>query len=189
MRERAQRIIAAAVDLAERGGFEAVRLREVASESGVALGTVYRYFRSKEDLLAAALGQQIEAFEKSVGEGAPADASGADGVLRFFRLATDGLLARPHFARAVLRAVATAESDLTEKVSQFESRMVALVTGAIRGSGGSGEPTRRECEVALVLQRVWFAALVGWAGMLHDRDVVDAQVESAVDLLLGSADR
>ena len=54
MEEKARRIVESAVELAEKGGFEAVRLREVASHAGVALGTLYRRFRSKEDLLLAA---------------------------------------------------------------------------------------------------------------------------------------
>ena len=41
----------AAIELAERGGFEGVRLRDVAAHADVALGTLYRRFRSKEDLL------------------------------------------------------------------------------------------------------------------------------------------
>ncbi len=59
MEERSRRIVESAVELAEKGGFEAVRLRDVASHAGVALGTLYRRFRSKEDLLLAALELQI----------------------------------------------------------------------------------------------------------------------------------
>ena len=40
MEERAQRIVDTAIELAERGGFEAVRLRDVAADAGVALGTL-----------------------------------------------------------------------------------------------------------------------------------------------------
>ena len=47
---RMRRIVDAAVELAEQGGFEAVRLRDVAERSDVALGTLYKYFRSKEDI-------------------------------------------------------------------------------------------------------------------------------------------
>lgn len=53
--DRRARIIATAVALAEHVGFEAVRLRDVAAHSGVALGTLYRHFRSKDDLLVVAL--------------------------------------------------------------------------------------------------------------------------------------
>ena len=55
MEERTRRIVATAVELAEEGGFEAVRMRDVAAQAGVALGTFYKRFSSKEDLLIAAL--------------------------------------------------------------------------------------------------------------------------------------
>ncbi|MGH0031401.1 MAG: helix-turn-helix domain-containing protein [Myxococcota bacterium] len=55
MEERSRRIVGAAIELAEQGGFEAVRLRDVAAQANVALGTLYRRLRSKEDLLLAAL--------------------------------------------------------------------------------------------------------------------------------------
>ena len=58
--ERARRIVDSAVELAEKGGFEAVRLREVAAGAEVALGTLYRHFAGKEDLLVAALESEIE---------------------------------------------------------------------------------------------------------------------------------
>ena len=56
MDERARRIVETAVELAEKDGFQAVRLRDIAAQADVALGTVYRRFKSKEDILLAALG-------------------------------------------------------------------------------------------------------------------------------------
>ena len=49
---RRERVIAAAVDLASEGGYDAVQMRDVATTAGVALGTIYRYFSSKDHLLA-----------------------------------------------------------------------------------------------------------------------------------------
>ena len=66
MEERSRRIVAIAMELAEQGGFEAVRLRDVAANAGVALGTVYRRFRGKGDLLLAALEQLVEHHEAEV---------------------------------------------------------------------------------------------------------------------------
>lgn len=54
-RERRQRIIDAAGALLEADDFERIQIRDVAERSGVALGTVYRYFASKEHLYAAVL--------------------------------------------------------------------------------------------------------------------------------------
>jgi len=52
---RRAKIIEEVIDLIAEVGADAVQMRDVAQRSGVALATVYRYFRSKEHLLAAAL--------------------------------------------------------------------------------------------------------------------------------------
>ena len=52
---RRQRVIDAAMALGLEGGYEAVQMRDVAARADVAMGTVYRYFTSKDHLLAAAL--------------------------------------------------------------------------------------------------------------------------------------
>ena len=51
-----ERLLAAAAELAAEGGYDAVQMRDVAQRSGVAMATMYRYFSSKENLLATALG-------------------------------------------------------------------------------------------------------------------------------------
>src|ERR1043165_6360565 len=58
--ERSRRIVEIAVELAEEGGFEAVRQRDVAARAGVALGTLYKRFPSKEGMLVAALELETE---------------------------------------------------------------------------------------------------------------------------------
>ena len=61
--ERRDRILAVARELAAAGGYDAVVMRDVAERSGVALGTLYRYFASKDHLLAEVLvawGGQLE---------------------------------------------------------------------------------------------------------------------------------
>src|SRR5262249_58191990 len=46
-------ILAAAAQLAAEAGINAVQIAPVAERSGIAAGTVYRYFPSKTDLIAA----------------------------------------------------------------------------------------------------------------------------------------
>ena len=71
LEERSRRIVESSIELAERGGFEAVRLRDVAAHAGVALGTLYRRFRSKEDLLVAALEQETRAVAQRIRQRPP----------------------------------------------------------------------------------------------------------------------
>ena len=54
-RKRRDRIVRAALRLLERREYDKIQVREVAEAADVALGTVYRYFASKEHLFAAVM--------------------------------------------------------------------------------------------------------------------------------------
>ena len=82
--ERTRRIVATAVELAEEGGFEAVRMRDVAAHAGVALGTFYKRFRSKEDLLVAALELESEQLGKRLSKKMNGEGTRQERVLGFF---------------------------------------------------------------------------------------------------------
>lgn len=53
--QRRQRVVDAAWELLLSKEFDGIQIRDVAERSGVALGTVYRYFTSKEHLYAAVM--------------------------------------------------------------------------------------------------------------------------------------
>lgn len=61
IRRRSDIVQAAVKVFAERGYF-AARMREIAEGAGVADGTVYLYFKGKEDLLVSILEEHAEAF-------------------------------------------------------------------------------------------------------------------------------
>ena len=181
MGERRERIIEATVELAEKGGFEAVRLRDVASHSGVALGTVYRNFSSKEDLLVGALSREMVLLQKAIRRRRPKGDTPLERANAFFRAANRGVLSRPNFARAVIRALATGNPEMHEATASFHDGNAALIAECIVGRGGISE---RDQQIAAILQNVWFASLVGWTGGLHDPKAVLAQVDEAAGLLV-----
>jgi len=83
---RRRRVLDAALRLAERGGFDAVQMRDVATEANVALGTVYRYFTSKERLLLEAMVEEIEALASRLESRPPVGATPADRIVERKRL-------------------------------------------------------------------------------------------------------
>jgi len=189
-RRRLRRIVDAAVALAERGGFEAVRLRDVAQESQVALGTLYKYFHSKEDILLLALTEEVERLEAAMVEHPSVGSTPLKRLTEFFQRATQGLTRKPHFARAVLRAIASGDHKTAAKVASFHQRMTRMIHAALRGkapdlhvTGRAALGDAREQQVAFLLQHVWFASLVGWAGGLHSTRTVAEQVRAAAALM------
>ena len=187
MEERSRRIVETAVELAEKGGFEAVRLRDVAAHAGVALGTLYRRFRSKEDLLLAALELEILDHEQLLERRPPRGATPLERLTSFFQTMTRALCRRPNLARALVRAVASGEPELTQKVAAFHTRIEDLITDVLRGRAASGAPeppSDDERTLAATLQLVWFASLVGWAGGLHGQAAIVDQTRTAAELML-----
>ena len=185
--ERAKRIVVAAIELAEKGGFEGVRLRDVAAHADVALGTLYRRFRSKEDLLLAALELQMASLEQRFADEPLTGGEPLDRVHEFFRLTTEGMCARPHLARALVRAVVAGGPDLSHRVAAFHHRMEAMIARALRGRGGTEPPDELERRVGQALVQVWFASLTGWASGLHGVEAIVADTRSAADLILGES--
>ena len=193
MEDRARRIVETAVELAEKGGFEAVRLRDVASHAGVALGTLYRRFRSKEDLLIAALELETGDLERRFAQRPPQGEDAIARVSSFFAQATRGLLRRPNLARALLKAAAAGDPELAKRTSAFHGRMQTMVAASIRGATGAGghvaEPEPEERALAQTLTRMWFSLLVGWSGGLHGQAVVIDEMSDCVELMLLGAER
>jgi len=182
--ERAQRIVIAAMEMAEQDGYDAVRLRDLAERADVALGTVYRRFSCKEDILAAALELQVEQMRTAL-MGSPWPGTTAEErLVSFFQLATNTLSERPKLAAAMLRTVASGVPELSEKVTRYHGRMTEIILGVYRGEWSEDLPSSEERTLAELLQNVWFAALVGWTGGIHTPDEVVEQVRHATRLLL-----
>jgi AcrR family transcriptional regulator len=196
--ERARRIVETAVELAEKGGFEAVRLRDVASHAEVALGTLYRRFRSKEDLLIAAFELETGELELRFARRPPRGEDAIERVSTFFGQATRGLLRRPNLARALLKAAAGGDADLAKRTAAFHGRMHAMVVASIRGTNGTEdvpaesereEPDADERALAHALTRLWFSLLVGWSGGLHGQATVIEEMGESVELMLLGAEQ
>src|SRR5262249_52772218 len=110
--DRTDKILDVAIALAEKGGFENVRQRDVAAHAGVALGTLYKRFRSKEDILCAALERESAELELRMEKKPPRGETQLERVLQLFTTMTRGLCRKPNYARAVLRAMASGVPEI-----------------------------------------------------------------------------
>lgn len=182
--ERTERILMVAMELAEQDGFDNVRLRDLAAKADMALGTVYRRFSCKEDILAAALDMQVDGLHRAMRESPITGDTAQDRLATFFDIATRGLGERPKLAAAMLRTVASGVPELAERVTRFHGVMTEIILMVYRGESSEAFPTEEEQLVAHLLQNVWFASLVGWTGGMHDLDVVTSQMKAASRVII-----
>ncbi len=66
--DKRERLVAAAKALIHRKGFNQTTLADIAGESGVPLGNVYYYFKTKDDIAAAVIEERAEEFRTAAKE-------------------------------------------------------------------------------------------------------------------------
>ncbi len=184
MEERSRRILEIAVELAEEGGFEAVRQRDVAARAGVALGTLYKRFPSKEGILVAALEMETEKMMRRLVQQPITGDTAEERIGNLFRTITRGMCRKPNLAKALIRALTSGEPGLAEKIAGYHTRLKEVIASTMCSVDGSVRPTELELELAFTLQQIWFAAIVGWMGGLHNQNVIVDRVTMAAEWML-----
>lgn len=180
--DRRDRIMKAAVQLAGKGGYDAVQMRDVADRASVALGTLYRYFPSKVHLLVATMNEQSQALQRGISRRPPAGDTAADRVLSVLRRATRALEREPQLTEAMLRALMFADTSAAREVDSVNSVTQELILQAIRPDQMEWDAEQRA--IARVITQVWQSSLLTWlSGRMSPSDLY-SNLEVAVRLLL-----
>ena len=189
--DRKDRILDVAIRLAEEGGFDNVRQRDVAAQAGVALGTLYNNFKGKEDLLSAALERETQTLEQRMNRKPIVEGNEVERLTSFFQSVTRALCRKPNYARATIKAMASGDEESAGNVVAYQAQMNSMIVAAMRGvkpsslkEEGAELPTEREFNLAILLQQLWFASLVGWSAKLHSQARIVEQTKMAAELLV-----
>jgi AcrR family transcriptional regulator len=181
-RQRRQRILSAAVGLATEGGYDAVQMREVALRADVALGTLYRYFASKEHLLVSALAEQVADLRGRLVERPPRGDDDAARVMDVIGRVTRALQRDPNVISAMLKSLISSGVGVGEAALPIGGEMTEIVVSAMRHEDPA--TAERDGAVAEVIQQVWLASLLWWVAGRAPARQVEEKVERAVVLLL-----
>ena len=181
---RRERVLRTALDLGRRGGYDAVQMRDVAAEAEVALGTIYRYFSSKDHLLAAALVAWVEDLERRVTQRPPVGDTTTERVLSVLKRAHRAMEREPRLSEAVVTALVSPDPG----AAACQRQMTVIMTRTIAlGLGDDLEPQVR-ADTARILGHVWFSSLVGWVLGWTNIGHVSTEVEIASHLMLDHLD-
>jgi AcrR family transcriptional regulator len=177
---RRDRVVRAALKLGADGGYEAVQMRDVATEADVALGTIYRYFSSKDHLLAAALVTWTGDLEQQVARRPPAGRTVADRVANILQRATRGMEREPRLTAALMAAISSSDKGAASCQGEMRASMARVLSRALPDDL---DPIVRD-RVIRVLNFVWYGALLGWVNGWEGTDDVGREITDAAHLLL-----
>jgi TetR/AcrR family transcriptional regulator, cholesterol catabolism regulator len=128
-RERRDRIVQAARRLMVEVDYGKLQVRDVAEEAGVALGTLYRYFTSKDHLLACALLEWASGFDEHLDRTSSAPA--VDRVKAVYRRAARAFEREPRVFDVVVQMQASRDPDTTAVFAEFSQRTTEAFGAAL----------------------------------------------------------
>lgn len=180
---RRARLLEAVVEIVTEVGPHALQMREVAERSGVALGTAYKYFRSREQLLAAALAEwQQPLMGRMASAGRSADADTAVLVTTYLRRALRAFHRNPHMGALMVLMQTSADPDVVETLAEMGTRSTALMEQLLVGLPADTVPHVSRGLEAVLMNSVT-ALVTGRAGLDEAQD----RVEGVARLLLAGA--
>lgn len=176
---RRRRVMQAALELGAEGGYDAVQMREVAATANVALGTIYRYFSSKDHLLVAAMGEWTSQLRGRLERSPAKGETMSERLLDVLRRATRAMERQPELTAALIMSLSAADIGLEDATADVRSQIAVMAGGVL---DELDEETR--ATILSIIGHVWYSTLTSWANGRRPFSVVNAELERAVLLLL-----
>jgi TetR/AcrR family transcriptional regulator, cholesterol catabolism regulator len=176
-RERRDRIVQAAVRLMVDVDYAKLQVRDVAVEAGVALGTLYRYFTSKDHLFACAL------LEWSSGFGGRLDGTAGvpavDRVKDVYRRAARAFEREPRVFDVLLQLQASRDADTTAVFAQFSRQQTDAFAAAL-----TDIPASERDDIVAVMSAVLTEGLRSRQTGVMSARAVYARLDRTAELIL-----
>jgi AcrR family transcriptional regulator len=177
-RERRDRIVRAAVRLMVDVDYHKIQVREVADEAGVALGTLYRYFTSKDHLFACALVEWASGFESRIERAAPN--STLDRVKEVYRLAARAFEREPRVFDVIVQLTGSKDADTTTEFTAFSQGTTEAFASAL-----AHIPPPDRDDIVAVMSAVLTESLRSWRRDMITLPEVYRRIARAAELILG----
>jgi TetR/AcrR family transcriptional regulator, cholesterol catabolism regulator len=177
---RREDILDCAAAIAAVGGYDAVKMRIVADDAGIAVGTLYRYFPTKPHVLVAVLTREFERLGAERDWTITADSPRLRVAHLNARLCEE-LQCRPALTEAVTRAFVFADASTSSEVDRAAAIIEHLLGLAIAG----GEPNPRHHQLAAIIVDVWLSSLIAWVRHGTSAEDMAVRLERSVRLILG----
>ncbi len=178
---RRQRIVVAAMELLDDREYDRIQMRDVADHARVALGTLYRYFPSKEQLFAHVLLEWSTTFELSVRRRRGSAGDPAARLVAVLRSAARAFERHPNYFRLIVVLEGASTAEVTEPFGAYAAGFHAVLADALDGVDPDDAAV-----IAAMSAAVLSAELRGWShGRTSMRGVYE-RLERSVGLVFGS---
>jgi len=183
---RKGQIINAAEDVFTKKGFNEARMDDIADETGLSKGTLYLYFKSKDDLIIAILDRMFQLEFKQLQTINQSEMSATDAVWKISELLTKDILGMLRLIPIVYQFLALAFRNkyVQKALKKYINQYLDILTPIIQRGIDSGEFREVDArEAAIAMGALIEGTLLLW---VYDKTAVDPQyhIKSGLKLLL-----
>lgn len=184
--ERKTQIINAAEDVFTQKGFDEARMDDIAEETGLSKGTLYLYFKSKDDLIIAILDRMFQREFRQFENLDLNEQSAVETIWKITDLLTTDILRMLRLIPIVYQFLALAfrnkyiQTALKKYVSHYLDILIPIIQRGI----DSGEFRQLDArETAIAMGAVMEGTLLLW---VYDKSLIDPaqHIHSGMKLLL-----
>jgi len=184
--ERKVQIINAAEDVFTRKGFDQARMDDIAEETGLSKGTLYLYFKSKDDLIIAILDRMFQREFRQLENLNQEGLSATDEIWKITDLLTQDILGLLRLIPIVYQFLALAFRNKYVQLAlkKYINRYLDILVPIIQRGIDSGEFRQVDArEVAVAMGAMMEGTLLLW---VYDKSLVDPKyhIHSGMKLLL-----
>ncbi|PLX85705.1 MAG: hypothetical protein C0617_03220 [Desulfuromonas sp.] len=176
-RETRKAILEAALRLFSEKGFEGTSMEELARAAGVGKGTIYGYFKAKDDIFLAYCEEEVEYAFQTLAETLDPEAPLLEQLMTLFMSQFDFVTRNHEFGRLMAREIAFPKEPSPGKSKQLEDRYLQGIGEVLERAKGRGE-LKEGSETFWAtghFYALYLVSLSGWyAGYLQDRREVEA---------------
>jgi AcrR family transcriptional regulator len=183
---RKNQIINAAEGVFTEKGFDAARMDDIADETGLSKGTLYLYFKSKDDLIIAILDRMFQREFRQLENLDQKGVSAAEALSNITNLLTKEILSLLRLIPIVYQFLALAFRNkyVQKALKKYINRYLDLLVPIIQGGIDSGEFRQVDArEVAIAMGAMIEGTLLLW---VYDKSIVEPEyhIHSGMKLLL-----
>jgi AcrR family transcriptional regulator len=161
---RAQRILDAAAQLFGQRHYHEVRVEDVATKAGVSKGTVYQYFKDKEDLYVALILHGLNRLYQRTREKIAELTEPEERLLRVVREGVRFFTAQPYFLELVQRIDVLRSAAHSSALDASRTRFLDLLVEIIEQLNASGRWHTDDPELAALALMGMLREALRWRG-------------------------
>ena len=153
-RPKYRQIIDAAVEVIAQNGFHASQVSKIAKKANVADGTIYLYFKNKEDILVSVFREKMGTFISKTTEAIKSDEKATDKLLTLIRMHYEQLSKNPYLAIVTQLELRQSKPELRKEINEVFKSYLDIIDEIVK-QGIEEKTIRHDINLQLVRQMVF----------------------------------